>query len=224
MPIRMSVEHVTLLSDGVWSAPLTPSEVQMFARARGAGMGLVSVLGVIEPEFDEANGMLSIDNRQAHVLNIGKSDRVLIVDLGTSPPPTTGQQTTAPASGPTGSEPDGRGDNMFIASCRHHLGPDLVSMAERLLTEIRSRYPGELHEGLARKWVNHPENFVALTIQNRDQSFAIHVKGEPDEFTAPTLEIKPDRGSYSRFKLKDESQLHDAISVILASAKATYGF
>ncbi len=113
---------------------------------------------------------------------------------------------------------------MFIASCRHHLGPDLVSMAERLLAEIRSRYPGELHEGLARKWVNHPENFVALTIQNRDQSFAIHVKGEPDELTAPTLEIKPDRGSYSRFKLKDESQLHDAISVILASAKATYGF
>lgn len=113
---------------------------------------------------------------------------------------------------------------MFLASCRHHLGTNLVAMAERLLAEIRNSYPGELHEGLARKWVNHPENFVALTIQNRDQSFAIHVKGEPHEFSAPTLDIKADRGSYSRFKLKDEDQLPDAIAVILASARATHGY
>ncbi len=223
MAIRMSVDHVTLLSEGVWSAPLSPSEVQLFARTKGAGMGEVSVLGVVEPEFDEAAGMLSIDNRQAHVLNIGKSDRTLIVDIGASPSPMQGLPATPPAPGPTKGEPEGRGDNMFIASCQHYLGSDLVAMAERLLSEVRSRYPGELHEGLARKWVNQPENFVALTIQNRDQSFVIHVKGEPHEFSAPTLEIKRDRGSYLRFKLTDEDQLPDAISVILASGRATYG-
>jgi hypothetical protein len=222
MTIRVSVEQVALLSDGVWSAILNPHEIQMFARTRSAGMGQVSVLGVIEPEFDKAAGTLSIDSRQAYVLNVGKSDRTLIVDLGASPPATEKEQTTASISRPSDSSPDGRGDSMFITSCRYHLGPKLVSMAQQLLSEIRSRYPGELHEGLARKWVNHPENFVALTIQNRDQSFAIHVKGEPEEFTAPTLVIKPDRGSYSRFKLKDEGQLQDAISVILASAKATH--
>jgi hypothetical protein len=65
---------------------------------------------------------------------------------------------------------------------------------------------------------NHPGNLVALTIQNRDQSFAVHVKGEPKDFSAPSLDIKPDRGSYSRFKLKHESQSEDTIRVVLASA------
>lgn len=224
MAIRMSVEKVALLSDGVWSAPLSPSEAQMFARGRSAGMGHVSVLGVMEPEFDEPTGTLSIDSRQAYVLNVGKSDRTLIVDLGASPRAAIKEHTIAPTPQPSDNSPDGRGDTMFLAACRRHLGPDLVSMAEQLLPEIRSQYPGELHEGQARKWVNHPENFMALTIQNRDQSFAIHVKGEPEDFSAPTLEIKPDRGSYSRFKLKGQEQLNDAISVILASAKATCGF
>jgi hypothetical protein len=96
-------------------------------------------------------------------------------------------------------------------------------MAQRLISEIRAHYPGDLHEGLARKWVNHPGNFVALTIQNRDQSFAIHVKGEPTQFSAPTLDIKRDRGSYSRFKLKGLNQMEDALRVILASAHRSEG-
>ena len=224
MAIRMFVEQVTPLSGGVWSAPLTPSEVQMFARAKSAGMGQVSVLGVLEPEFDDVAGTLSIDSRQTYVLNVGKSDRTLIVDLGATPTTSAKESTIGMMSQPGDNSPDGRGDNMFIASCRHHLEPHLVSMAERLLSEIRSQYPGELHEGKARKWVNHPENFLAITIQNRDQSFAIYVKGKPDTFSAPTLDIKPDRPGYSRFKLKEERQLDDAVSAILASARATCGY
>jgi hypothetical protein len=68
------------------------------------------------------------------------------------------------------------------------------------------------------KWVNHRTNFVAITIQNRDQSFAILVKGSPDDFTAATLDIRPDRGSYCRFKLEHERQFQDALNVILVSA------
>jgi hypothetical protein len=97
-------------------------------------------------------------------------------------------------------------------------------MAKAILAELRSRYPGHLVEGLVRKWVNHPGNFVALTIQNRDQSFAVHVKGEPEEFDAPTLDMKPDRGSYSRFKLQHPNQLADALRVILSFARASEGY
>jgi hypothetical protein len=63
-----------------------------------------------------------------------------------------------------------------------------------------------------------PANFVAITIQNRDQSFAIHVKGSSNNFAAPTLDIRADRGSYCRFKLEHKRQLQDAINVILTSA------
>jgi hypothetical protein len=105
-----------------------------------------------------------------------------------------------------------------LQECRRYFGKELVALAEGLLATVRSDYPGELREGLARKWVNHPDNFVALTIQNRDHSFVVHVKGEPKDFVAPSLEIKPDRGTYSRFKLLNESQMTDAIRVILQSA------
>jgi hypothetical protein len=99
-----------------------------------------------------------------------------------------------------------------------------VGIAERLLAEVRGRYPGNLNEGLARKWVNHPGNFLAITIQNRDQSFAVHVKGAPEQFNAPSFEIKPDRPSYSRFKLKYQRQFDDALRVILRSAQMSEGY
>ena len=59
--------------------------------------------------------------------------------------------------------PAGRGDQAFIGEWERHLRSGLCDMAKAILAELRSRYPGHLIEGLARKWVNHPENFVALT-------------------------------------------------------------
>ena len=118
---------------------------------------------------------------------------------------------------------NGRGDRAFLVQCEHHLNLELNVLAKDLLSSVRDRYPGELLEGLARKWVNHPSNFFALTIQNRDQSLAVHVKGEPKWFTASTLAIKRDRGCYSRFKLTGPTQLEDALRVVLASARLSHG-
>jgi hypothetical protein len=161
------------------------------------------------------------------VLNIGASDDVLFLDLGGS----NSADTTTNGSGEAQNNRQtpivgalGKGDGAFLASCDLHLDRRLVDFAKGLLSEIRVRYPGELREGLARKWVNHPGNFFALTIQNRDQSFAVHVKGEPKKFSAPALDIKPDRGSYSRFKLKHQSQFADALRVILYSAQSSEGY
>lgn len=224
MVLRVSIDEATQLDEGVWSATLSPADMQVFTRAKSARIGEVSVLGVVDPEFDEAAGILSIDSRKAHSLNAGTSDRALIIDLGETAAQSQTAQGLASAQMSTNAGARGRGDGMFLEECRRHLGQELVSMAERLLADVRDRYPGELHEGRARKWVNHPDNFMALTIQNRDQSFAIHVKGEAHSFSAPSLEVKSDRGSYSRFKLKDDAQLQDAINAVLASARATLGY
>jgi hypothetical protein len=94
-------------------------------------------------------------------------------------------------------------------------------MAKRIMAAVRKQYSGKLREGKARKWVNYPDNFLAMTIQTRDGSFAIHVKGRPEDFDAPTLELKPDRPGYSRFKLQRPDQLEDTIKVILESARRT---
>jgi len=101
------------------------------------------------------------------------------------------------------------------------LPQEIYEMAQHLLQEIRRHYPGEMQEGLARKYVNWPHNFFALTIQNRDESLAVHIKGEPHQFSTNQIKLKRDRGSYSRFKLSKQSQVTEAIEVILTSARRT---
>jgi hypothetical protein len=144
-----------------------------------------------------------------------------------------GERLTLPASPDRVAEPVrreaasptlGRGDRAFLDHCEQHLNHELTGMGRKLLAAVRDRYRGELHEGLARKWVNHPGNFFALTIQPRDQSFAVHVKGEPHQFAAPTLDIRPDRGSYSRFKLKSPRGFDHALRVVLTSARMNQGY
>jgi hypothetical protein len=189
---------------------------------------------VTDARFTQEGGLLSFSPERAAVLNIGSSDNALIIDIGIdASAEVQAFHTENSALHPEPvrennalhSEPPRSGDDEFLAECRRlFMNPNLVKMGTEMLQEVRKHHPGKLVEGKARKWVNHPGNFVALTIQNRDQSFAIHVKGRSSEFAAPTLDIRPDRGSYCRFKLEHERQLQDAIKVILASAARSEGY
>lgn len=116
----------------------------------------------------------------------------------------------------------GKSDAEFIASCRSHEMPDdLVEGMERLLKRVRTEFAGALREGLNRKWVNYPENFVAITIQHRDRSFAVNVKGRPDQFLKGSLVLKDDRPGYSRFKLERAGDVKEATEVVLRSARSS---
>jgi hypothetical protein len=225
MALRLAVAGVKAIGQGVWVAELTPAEVRRFGEGKSS-RGAKSVLGVTQPDFSREALTLSLNPDHASVLNIGTTNEALIIDLGAIGARQThsGEGTSAGGGGGQKADPTGKGDQAFLAECRRHLDERLVGMAERLLSAVRERYPGNLSEGLARKWVHQPGNFVALTIQNRDQSFAVHVKGKPKEFSAPSLDIKADRGSYSRFKLKHENQLSDTIHVVLASAQKSEGY
>ena len=119
---------------------------------------------------------------------------------------------------------DSSGDTAFLNECRRHLNANLITMSTELVHAFRSRHPGNMVEGQARKWVNHPSRSVALKIQILDQSLVVSVKGRPDDFTAPTLRIKKGwRPNWSEFKLKHSEQLEDAIRVVLASAAGGRG-
>ena len=215
MSVRLVISEAVLLGHSLWIAPLTPADVRRFGEVRHSS-GARSVVGLGGWEFDPTTQQLSVDLDKILVLNVGTSDEALLVDLGESAGET--KKSNREQSGPRA------GDQQFVVECGLLLDQAFADMAKQLLAEIRRRHRGHLHEGQARKWVNHPSNFVAITIQPRDQSLAVHVKGDPNEFNAPTLDIKPDRPSYSRFKLERAAQLPDAIRAILASAQRSEGF
>ena len=220
MALKMSVGGVTAIEKGVWTGQLSPADIRRFGECR-TNVGAISVLGLTRPVFSPDTQTLSIDPDDASVLNIGTSDKALFLDLGRQGEPEVrgAQRVSRSDQFDKADVPAAIGDQAFIVECRRHLNEDLVVMAEELLSAVRQRYPGKLNEGKARKWVNLPDNFFALTIQNRDMSFAVHVKGAPSDFVAPSLDIKKDRGTYSRFKLKNATQLRDTVHVILASAQ-----
>jgi hypothetical protein len=225
MALRHAIGDVTSISEGIWRGRLTPAEVRRVGEGKSS-FGARSVVAVRRAHFDAQLGLLTVDPDATTVLNIGASDEVFLLDLGDV-------DLERELSSPSGAAPRsaaeivasaGQGDTAFLAESERFLDAELVGMARRLLCLIRLRYTGDLHEGEARKWVNQPGNFMALTIQNRDQSLAIHVKGAPKRFDAPSLDVKSDRGSYSRFKLKTANQFDDALRVILASARASEGY
>jgi hypothetical protein len=215
MSLRLTIENATLIGTNIWSARLAGAEVRRLGEPRARG-GLRSVISVTDARYVQEAQQLSFSPEHATVLNVGLADDALIIDIGSD---ASAEAKPVPTNDLIPKrEPLGSGDATFLAECRRLLNPSLVKMITELLQEVRKHYPGKMVEGQARKWVNEPSNFVALTIQHRDESFAIHVKGSPKDFLAPTLDIRPDRGSYCRFKLQGAKQLQDAIKTILASA------
>ena len=75
---------------------------------------------------------------------------------------------------------------------------------------------GMKYHSKSRRWVANP-NVVTITVQDaRAHNLRITVYGRPNEFEGikPSLEIKDDMASFSRFVLNNESQLPSAIKVI----------
>jgi hypothetical protein len=210
MSIMLVIGDVHEVDRGIWTAQLAPSEVLRLNDAKPMRTLRRSIVAVSGVEFDGSSNRLFVDPSKASVLNVGTTDQAVIIDVG--PEDHSGTVRL--------SEPN-LGDEEFLRSCQRLLGEELCGMAKQLLAELRQKHQGHLHEGQARKWVNGPRNFVAITIQPRDRSLAVHVKGNPDEFVAPSLDIRPDRPSYSRFKLERHDQLSDAIQVVLSAGMRT---
>ena len=211
----------------IWTAHVPPAEVRRLGVANAA-RAVRSVIAVNGAEFEASSQRLYLDPSTASVLAFGTSDEVVFLDLGANDELVAQTRATAATVEAAVAAPAGYqrsrlrfGDQEFIRECERLLGEEFGRMARSLLGELRRQYPGNLYEGLARKWVNDPENFVAITIQPRDRSLAIHVKGNPGDFDAPSLDIKEDRPSYSRFKLEHPNQLNEAIQVVLLSATRT---
>ncbi len=69
------------------------------------------------------------------------------------------------------------------------------------------------------RYIERPDNFWTIKPQPRAESFAITVRGTFDSSKFSLIEVKPDRGSYSRFVVRDQNQVEEAIRVILSARR-----
>lgn len=217
--MRVIIDQVTELTLGVYEGEVTPSEVRTLGPCNSVA-GQKSIL-CFHSSYRFYDGRLSFKPKDVSILNIGKSNKALFVNLSNN----NNAEFTEPGSTIEIIKLQEKdrlkkfkvGDKKFLISISHYLNEDLAELGKQLLLNIRREFPGDLVQGKARKWVNSPDNFFAITIQHKDRSYAVHVKGKREDFNTKTLDIRPDRSSYLRFKISDWSQLEEAISVILKS-------
>jgi hypothetical protein len=213
----LSAKVLALLGDDIWRTKIEPSTIRRLGTPK-VQEGKLSIIATLDNPIDRISGSLVLFDHKVMVLNLGTTDDVIVIKLGrtieqpTSPSPSQHQAQTGRALQ--------RGDAQFIVACRHHQLPsDMINAMEIVLKRVRAEFPGHLVEGQNRKWVNHPDNFVAITIQNKDLSFAIHVKGRTDQFGHTSLQLKADRPGYIRFKTNSASDVQKAGDIILRSAR-----
>ncbi|MBI5910877.1 MAG: hypothetical protein HY848_13105, partial [Betaproteobacteria bacterium] len=220
MALELVIGAAKSVATGLWSANLTPADVRRLGEARLA-IGRRSIIGVLGPTYESAMHRLLIQPAKTTVFNVGDTDELFVIDLGEAKGTT---QVPASFIGVQSVGAMSNGDALFLSACeREQLPSHLIEAAHKIIGSIRAKYAGQMKEGKARKWVNYPDNFLALVIQPRDGSFAVHVWGRPDKFHAQSLDIKRDRSRYSRFKLSSQSQVDDALRVILESARLCTG-
>lgn len=201
------------IGPGAWLAPLTPNDVRRFGQ-NVATKGGRSVIGVESPRFDGDNMTLTVALNSIFALNIGQENEAVIVDLKGGQIETEKPQPVDPALVTSV-------DKDFFASCSVHLAEDedKVGIISRVLSEVRKHYDDKLVEGKGRKWTASPHNFLAITIQNRNKQFLVSVNADPVRFSFKQIVLKRSRPPYCEFHLNSQSQIDEAIEVILSSAQ-----
>lgn len=227
MEVTVTVTYHTAMDDNVWASKLEPSDIAMFGRLPKAP-GEVSVVSIKNVSVDSSAKSLKINLKDASLLHHGTGGSCVFVHVGTTAQ-NEQHQTRVSATGlnPTTEQKfqqapinQRSGDSAFLQACKGEGLPiEMVKLISDFLNAVRVFSNDELVEGQSRKWVSKPRNFVAITIQNRNKQFCIHVKKSPVlKSLESTLDIRDDRPGYVRFWLQGENQLEAAI----AAARGSY--
>ena len=212
MAAKIVIEQAIKLSEKLWSANLAPRDAKLFGNAASIKGDTSILLLTSEPSFSDQN--LSIAPTTAELVNLGNSSHLVIV----------GSYSNSNSHEDQPEEPEprtiqiGSGDQKFIQSSP----PMLMALAEAILQAIRSVYVGELQfYEKAKRFVESPDNFLAISPQSRKQNFAIYVRGLPSVFESviKTLEPKKDRAGYSRFTLGRADQIPELMAILKLTKK-----
>jgi hypothetical protein len=91
---------------------------------------------------------------------------------------------------------------------------DALVAAKDLFSLVRQLYPGDLKRGKLMNFSNTPDNFWYVIVQPQMQALSITVRGGPERFQPSTLELKPDRPGYTRFKLQASKDTPEVLRII----------
>ncbi len=209
---------------GVWRVEAAASELAVLGKPRSQVSGC-SIIGLTACEISGNQDFLTFQLSDASLLNLGDAGDCIAVLL--ERPNTHGHSQSNAVLKPDALRqavtplPQGyrKGDGAFIAACHTERLPETVlDLGQDFLSSIREFSDDRLQEGLHRKWVTYPKNFLAITIQNRNQQFCVHVKKTAMlRELSGTLDIRDDRPGYVRFWLQDELQLAAAVRAAKAS-------
>ena len=109
------------------------------------------------------------------------------------------------------------GDKLFLSE----LPPELRSLGEQLLSEIREHFQGELtYEPRFAKFDETPEIFWTVKILVPESALRITVRGTPDDFKdIKGLDVALDKFGYSKFNLDSKNNIPVAIECIRRAAQ-----
>ena len=161
--------------------------------------------------FDGPQGAVSFSPDAAIVLNVGTTSRTVIVAAGSPNSATSecrGLTSLADAPGTLGS-----GDQQFLRAL-DELPDEVKEAGEAILTQVRQHFPGDLRAVSTRRFQETPDNFWFITIQPRDRSLSITVRGLLERFSTARLKVVADRRPYSRFKVTSMADVPEAVDVI----------
>jgi hypothetical protein len=209
--ISLMLKNVAEIAPGVWLTRLNPSDVRRFGQ-NATSVGQRSIVSVATPSYDKVSSSLSVPLDSIVALNVGRQEETIVLDLDYLEDDNHAQDGDHVAEEP-------EIDREFVDSCRVHLPEETTSLIIRVLSEVRGHHQDKLIEGQGRKWTASPNNFFAVTIQNRNRQFLVSVKANPSKHAFRHIHLKRSRAPYCEFYLNSYSQIDEAVKIILASAK-----
>ena len=243
MGLKATIDKARFIEEGIWKAQLEPQEAASLGECTSRKGPFSIILLESELEFNQQSETITFDPSTTKVLNIGSSDQVIIICLVSSPKSVASQvqqsrptpavtsppkpakpaepaQKAPPPSKPKPpkqpeyelSQPLATGDKLFLSE----LPPEMRDLGEKLLSTVRSKFPGELcYEPRFAKFDETPEIFWTVKIQPYDKSLRITVRGTPDSFLEiPGLDLKVDKFGYSAFVITHKGQIPSALNAI----------
>ena len=214
MPLRMTASGVTEIGPGIWELEMPPHQVRHFGSTSHA-IGSQSVLMFRSCSYDAEQQQLHFDLEDVTPINVGTTAKAIgiAVSAGNAKPTMRAAESSpAPAA-------LGPGDREFLQLAKRELSTATARAAEKLLLGVREKSAGNLKRGQARNFSETPDNFWYVIVQPRVDELSITVRGPVDRFAGLTgIEVKDDRGN-TRFKVRGEGDVADALKLIFRAIR-----